>query len=137
MLKEQPLNLAQDRKPKIIFWEAENYLALSSLPVDLFINIASMGEMDMSVVRNYFKIMRSSSGKKYFYCCNRVDKILPDGEAVRFVEYPWGTQDEIILDELCPWYQRYPVPQPPFWKPFLGPLQHRLVKLGDATLKIN
>ena len=129
LIKDHTLNSVQ--KGSMIFWEAENYQALVSLPVDLFINIASMQEMDMEVVRNYFTVMRSGAGKRYFYCCNRVEKILPDGAVIRFDEYPWERKDKIIFDELCPWHQRFPVLEPPFWKAFDGSTQHRLVKLCE------
>ena len=38
-------------------------------------------------------------------------------------------KDEIIFDELCAFYQKYPVSVPPFWLPFDGPMKHRLVKM--------
>ena len=115
----------------ILFMEAERYELLKGIPIDLFINIASMQEMDNLVIQNYFRYMRtSSSATKYFYCCNRVEKKLPDGEVTRFAEYPWGNNDHLILlDELCPWYQKYPYSTPPFWRPLDGPVQHRLVEL--------
>jgi hypothetical protein len=123
------LNSTQDNHSRLIFWEAENYQALDSLSVDLFINIASMQEMNTSVIGNYFKIMRSGKGERYFYCCNRLEKTLPDGSVIRFDAYPWDRNDEVFLDELCPWYQKFPILQPPFWKSFDGPIQHRFVKL--------
>ena len=44
------------------------------------------------------------------------------------IDYPWG-DEEIFIDELCPFYQYYPSSRPPFWRPFDGPIRHRLVKL--------
>lgn len=111
------------------FIEAERTKELSGMPIDLFINIASMQEMNPSTVAEYFQLMReSSSPSTYFYCCNRIEKKLPDGTIVRFLEYPWSSS-EIIFDELCPWYQKYPVSLPPFWRSFDGEIQHRLVRL--------
>ena len=73
----------------INFCEAENYNLLVGQPIDLFINIASMQEMDPPVVNNYFNYMRlSNSENVYFYCCNRIEKILPDGTVTKFFEYP-------------------------------------------------
>lgn len=113
----------------ILFMEAERYELLKGMPIDLFINIASMQEMANGVIQNYFRYMRASTSiKKYFYCCNRVEKKLPDGEVTRFAEYPWGNGDVILMDELCPWYQKAPSSTPPFWKPLDGPTQHRLVE---------
>ena len=64
---------------QLIFIEAENYGFLKGLPIDLFVNIASMQEMDPGVIENYFRYMRSSSQSPcYFYCCNRLEKKLPD-----------------------------------------------------------
>ena len=118
------------QKASIVFLEAEKLQDLFLLPVDLYINIASIQEMNMSAICDYFRIMRSGEkGERYFYCCNRVKKKLPDGSVVCFEAYPWDRNDDVILDELCPWYQRFPVWQPPFWKAFDGPIRHRLLKL--------
>jgi len=113
----------------LTFIEAENYHLLEGLPIDLFINIASMQEMDQAVIENYFRYMRSSSQTLcYFYSCNRLEKRLPDGALIKFMEYPW--QDSVILlDEVCPWYQRYPSSKPPFWLSLDGVIQHRLARL--------
>ena len=113
----------------LAFLEAEKYEYLNGYSADLFINIASMQEMDPAIVNRYFSLMRSGSKTPFFYCCNRVEKQLPDGTNVKFNEYPWNEQDEILIDEQCPWYQKYPSNRPPFWKPFDGPIQHKLVKL--------
>lgn len=111
------------------FCEAERYELLCDQPVDLFINIASMQEMDPVIIRTYFNYMRqSSSAKVYFYCCNRERKVLPDGTVSDFSEYPWDDA-HILFDELCPWYQRYPYSLPPFWIQFDGTTRHRLVEL--------
>ena len=115
---------------QLAFLEAERYGLLEDLPVDLFVSIASMQEMLPSVIDNYFKYMRSSSRSPcYFYCCNRLSKELPDGVLTEFMKYPWGNSD-ILLDELCPWYQRFPVSRPPFWQSFDGPIQHRLARIA-------
>ena len=113
----------------IIFLEAEKYDLLRGLPIDLFINITSMQEMDPSVVQKYFDYMRASTSENvYFYCCNRKEKRLPDNTIVRFEDYPWQLST-IIFDELCPWHQKFPTSNYPFWKPFDGPIQHRFVRL--------
>src|SRR3989338_676354 len=112
----------------MIFVEAEKYEMLLGKNVDVFINIASMQEMSPDVIKTYFDIIRSNTGKRYFYSCNREEKILPNGTVVRFNEYPWDlNKDEIIFDELCAFYQKYPVSVPPFWLPFDGPMKHRLI----------
>ena len=74
----------------VIFLEAEHYEQIQELPISLFINIASMAEMDIPVINHYFEYMRTSTSKPYFYCCNREEKILFDGSVIRFRDYPWG-----------------------------------------------
>ena len=113
----------------IIFLEAEKYHLLKGLPVDLYINMTSMQEMDPITVNMYFEYMRgSSSDNVFFYCCNRIEKCLPDNTIVKFMEYPWE-DSKIVFDELCPWHQRFPIANFPFWKSFDGLIQHRFVKL--------
>jgi hypothetical protein len=119
------------QRHQIIFIEAENFKLLENLEIDLFVNIDSMQEMDAAVIAKYFEYMRSSLGFPcYFYCCNRIKKELPDGQSTSFFEYPWSEKDDIVFDELCPWHQKYPISRPPFWLPFDGPVQHRLVILN-------
>ena len=112
----------------IMFLEAENYNLLGNLPVRLFVNIASMQEMEMPVINKYFEIMETSTVESYFYCCNREEKVLSDSSIIGFMDYPWGG-GQILVDEPCPWYQEYPSSRPPFWKPFDGTHLHRLIKL--------
>jgi len=114
----------------IMFLEAEKYELLENMPIGLFINIASMGEMDMFVINRYFEIMETSKVESYLYCCNREEKILPDGTVIRFMDYPWDGAEKILIDEPCPWYQKYPSSKPPFWRPFDGTFLHRLIKLN-------
>lgn len=112
-----------------LFVDAEHSSLIEGMPIDLFINIASMQEMNPSTVSEYFHLMRTSSTPKtFFYCCNRLEKTLPDGTVVKFSKYPWE-QSVTFFDEPCPWYQKYPVSTPPFWRHFDGPIQHRLAQL--------
>jgi len=114
----------------IIFLEAEQYELLNKLPISLFINIASMQEMDMSVIQKYFEYMRTSTVESYFYCCNREEKTYPDGNVIRFLDYPWNEDERIIIHEPCTWYQKLPVNRPPFWIDFDGVHLHRLIQLN-------
>jgi hypothetical protein len=121
--------MVNEADQKIQFIDAKNYAEIQNYKIDLFVNIVSMQEMNPSVIRKYFEYIRNSkAGDKYFYCCNRLEKTLPDGTVIKFRDYPW-IPCEIIFDELCPWYQQYPDSIPPFWKSFDGPVQHRMVKL--------
>ena len=100
-------------------------------PIGLAINIASMQEMNPPVIADYFASMRNTPDLNTpFYCCNRIEKTLPDGTVVRFDDYPWKSDDEILLDEICPWHQYFYQFRPPFYKRYDGPHRHRLVMMS-------
>jgi putative sugar O-methyltransferase len=109
--------------------EAE-YFDQINFTSDIFINIASMQEMNYEAISGYFDAFRNQDIETWFYCCNRVSKTLPDGSVINFSEYGWDTSDQIIIDELCPWHQRFPINRPPFSRKFDGPHHHRLIKLN-------
>jgi len=117
---------------EVIAIRATDYELLQYCSINFGINIASMQEMNPPVIAEYFKFLRANCKKNilYFYCCNRKEKQLPDGTITRFNEYPWSAQDEILVDELCPWHQMYYSFRPPFFRPFDGPIQHRLAVLN-------
>lgn len=80
---------------------------IESLPkgvIDLAINVASMQEMTPAAVADYFKLLRERR-TKMFYCCNRLEKRLPGGEVLRFMDYPWSPDDMHLIDGPCPWLQ--------------------------------
>lgn len=83
---------------------AEHLENLPLLEIDLAINVASMQEMTMAVVSNYFRLLRENK-TKIFYCCNRLEKELPDGTVIRFHDYPWKKADIHLVEEKCPWHQ--------------------------------
>jgi putative sugar O-methyltransferase len=116
------------QRHSVIFLEAEQCELMRNLPISLFINIASMGEMDMPTIQKYFEYMRTSTVESYFYCCNREEKKMQSG-IIRFSDYPWDVRDKKIIDELCPWYQKFPISKPPFWRHF-PPIRHRLIKFN-------
>lgn len=121
-----------ERETDFKFVCAENYEESDIKDIDIFINIASMQEMDISTVQNYMRWIRSQlSEAVYFYCCNRVSKTLPDGSEIKFNEYGWEEKDSVLLDDLCDWYQRFPINRPPFSQEFDGPIKHRLVKISN------
>ena len=67
-----------------------------------------MQEMDPPRIVDYFNDLRTISGSRcFFYCCNREEKKLPDGTITRVRDYPWLTEDLVLIDELCPWHQFY------------------------------
>ena len=130
LLKKEDIENIQLSTSQLVFIEAENYSLLENLEVDLFINVASMQEMNPKIIDKYFKYMRSSKKSPcYFYCCNRLEKELPDGTITKFINYPWEDSDDVLIDDLCPWYQKYISSIPPFFRYYDGPTQHRLVKI--------
>lgn len=120
------LNITQDKlSDDFTYIEAERYREFK-LEAEIFVNIASMQEMDLKTINEYFSLIESQSQSVYFYCANRISKKLPDGSIINLNEYPWsGTK--VLIDELCPWHQKFPTIKPPFVRNFDGPTQHRLV----------
>ncbi len=114
--------------PDFNYIEAEKFKNFDILS-DVFINIASMQEMDPRQIRDYFNLIKAQNKGTLFYCCNRISKTLPDGTIINFAEYPWGGF-ETLLDEICQWHQKYPSSRFPFVRNFDGPTQHRLVKVS-------
>jgi len=73
---------------------ANSALLLANVPVALGVNILSMMEMDPPVTNVYFDVLRRCPrARTAFYCCNRVEKRLPDGTVTRFFDYPWDPMD--------------------------------------------
>ena len=124
--------LADKEKGRIIAIQASNHHLLRFFPLSLVFNIVSMQEMDPPVIAEYFADMRAVACDRdlYFYCCNREEKELPDGTVTRFFEYPWKKEDTVIVDELCPWHQKYYTRLPPFYHSYDGLVRHRLVKMS-------
>jgi len=120
-----------------VYCPADRLDLLRGMRYRLIINISSMQEMEMKVINRYFDIMRSSTGEGYFYSCNRVERELWKGIYIRTIDYPWHKKDDIVVDELCPWYQKLPSSRPPFSKLPKGPYHHRLVKLYRAKAEVN
>lgn len=95
-------------------------------PSLLAFNIASMQEMNPETVTEYFRQLRNKS--EYFYCCNRLQKRLPDGTISDFTLYPWADA-QVIVDGACEWHQNYYRVLPPKkGLPFDGRHHHRLVR---------
>jgi len=133
-LLEKPSDVSA-REGKVIAIQAKDHMLLRYLPLTMAVNIASMQEMDPPVIAEYFNDLRNTQGNQplVFYCCNRVEKFLPDGTITRFTSYPWSTNDNVLVDELCPWHQYYYSFFPPFFRPYDGPIRHRLVVLDKNS----
>jgi hypothetical protein len=126
--EEQYRQALNNDEIQFILIQADNSKLISKSNIGIAINICSMQEMNPQIIHEYFDHIRKSKNKNtYFYCVNRVEKTLPDGTIVSFFRYPWDSQDQILIDELCPWQQKYYTPRPPFYRSYDGQIQHRLV----------
>lgn len=114
--------------------------------VDCAINIASMQEMNPPNIAGYFTFLRRrSTPHSRFYCVNRRCKELPDGEIVRFYDYPWQGDDEVFIDGVCPYYTHFFAPYTlpngprifgvriPCVNYFDGVVMHRLARLAPVA----
>ncbi|MDA0328588.1 MAG: hypothetical protein O2958_06230 [Gemmatimonadetes bacterium] len=127
------LDIVED-PDSIIAIMAKDHLVIRELPLDYVINIASMQEMDPPVIAEYFGDLRRVAARRplHFYCCNREEKVLPDGTVTRFLDYPWVPEDRILHEGLPPWHQRYYSFYPPFYRPYDGRHMHRWVRLAGG-----
>lgn len=98
------------------------------LHYDVAVNVASMQEMNPDEIARYFAFMRGRA--ELFYCCNRERKELPDGTVTEFDAYPWSLEDNVLLDEPCPWHQWYFSARLPLIRRYDGVIRHRLVRLA-------
>ncbi len=111
---------------------AEDAALMDAAPITLGINILSMMEMDPPVTAAYFDLLRRApSDKTAFYCCNRIEKTLPDGTVTRFDAYPWDADDEIMVNAMCHWTRLAYHGRPPFYY-LSNPVRHRLVYLKKS-----
>jgi hypothetical protein len=75
---------------------------------DLAVNIASFQEIDPKVTKEYMRFLRETlQPDNLFYCCNRINKTLPDGTVTKFDEYGWQAEDRILIEENCQWHQYF------------------------------
>lgn len=120
-----------DPKIRLVALCADDAALLGGAPLAAAFNVASMQEMDPPVIARYFALLRQA-GTGLFYCCNREEKLLPDGTVTRFSDYAWSPKDGVLLDELCPWHDFYYLLRPPFYFTYDGPVRHRLARLASA-----
>lgn len=124
---------------------AENLKLLEGFNFDVAANVVSMHEMTERTVAMYFDFFRRNfEPNNLFYCCNRVHKVLPCGEASEFYNYPWQDDDRHLLDADCPWSEYFfswgrAVNAPrvlgmrmPIIHPYDGKIAHRLSTLALA-----
>ena len=124
------LSALEDESIDFVLLRADDHRFISSSEIGLAINICSMQEMEIGVVRSYIADLRSSQGNTLFYCANRVHKVLPGGEVTMFEEYGWTDDDKFLFDEKPEWQQKYYSWRPPFYFPYDGDIRHALVELA-------
>lgn len=140
VLPDVPIYLAENREQLetalasarrgVIALRADDQSLLQHAPISLAANVSSMHEMQPEVVARYFHSLRTCPAESTaFYCCNRLRKVLPDGSVTQFKSYPWSGEDTVLVDEFCPWHQQYYTCLPPRYRPYDGPIQHRLALL--------
>ena len=101
---------------RVIGVRADDAPCIAEAPIGVAANVVSMQEMDPPVVADYFHLLRRNKAERTaFYCCNKLYKKLADGTELKFNEYPWRPDDEILHDSICPWSQWYYDKKPPFW----------------------
>jgi len=134
VLLDNESSIEQARDATVVAIQAEHHNLLQALDFNLVVNIVSMGEMNPSTVNDYFTDIRAVAARQkvHFYCCNRVEKPLPDGTIVRFSDYPWSDNDDILIDGLCPWHQKYYSSKFPFYHRYDGLVKHRLAVMAGG-----
>jgi putative sugar O-methyltransferase len=142
VLDEDGLELALSKdlqrldRVQIIAIQAADHELIQKCPIDIVFKIASMQEMDPPIIAEYFQDMRHLARDRelIFYCCNRKDKQLPDGTITRFNEYPWLSNDQVLINEICPWHQQYYSISPPFYRSYDGLHLHKLAILSPRKI---
>jgi hypothetical protein len=105
-----PSRILENPDVRIIAVQADNAHLLVHAPIQLAVNIVSMQEMNLPIIRGYFDILRKNpSPSTLFYCCNRRFK------TSNFEEYPWRDNDSILEEGVCEWSQQYYSNRPPFF----------------------
>ena len=59
------------------------------------LTFVAMHETEPDIVKGNFADLRSS---RFLHCLSREGRKLPDGALVRFGDYPWKCDDEILVD---------------------------------------
>jgi hypothetical protein len=91
-----------------IYCPVEHLEKIARFEFDGAVNIASMQEMDIVTIAQYFDFFRQNFYvNNFFYCCNRESKTLKGGEVSKFMEYPWQDGDRYVIDGYCPWHKYF------------------------------
>ena len=114
--------IIEEKKLILVPSHLKNFLKNKS--IDLFANIASFQEMNMSEISDYLKIIKTNNC--VFYCCNREYKKLIGGEELVFDKYPFGIGKKIVYEN-CEWHQKYYSLSFPFFRKYDGNHKHCLI----------
>jgi hypothetical protein len=136
--REEMSAALSDPAVRVVAVPADHAGAIAGTPLGVAVNIVSMQEMTAEAIAGYFRVMRSNpAGRTVFYCCNKLEKPLGDGNSSRFLDYPWRADDEVLIDGLCRWSHLYYSKEFPFWHYRRGAhriIWHRLALLqSDAA----
>ena len=119
----------------VIAIQADNSKLVCEAPIGLAVNLHSMQEMNKSVIKSYFDILRGNKSRRTaFYCCNRIQKQLYNGEEIRFADFPWDPRETVIFDGICQWDNYDYRPKFPFWLPNPDQKKHRLVIMENNQM---
>lgn len=123
----------KDPEADFVYCKAEEIASANGYVFDLIINISSMQEMTMEMINVYFSFIRKTAQvNNIFYCCNRESKVLPGGEKIEYMKYPWKNDDKIMLDEIPAFYRHYYSHRFPFKHQF-EPMRHRVVRMATQS----
>jgi hypothetical protein len=109
----------------------------SEIKFDLAVNIFSMQEMNFKTVEYYFQLIkRKLHNRGFFYCCNRVEKTLPDGELIKFENFPFPEDANTSIDESPDFFKCFFSLDPdvwvfswlPFFSKYRGKIRHKLLQ---------
>jgi putative sugar O-methyltransferase len=101
---------------RVIGVRGDDASCITEAPIGLAANVVSMQEMDPPVIADYFRLLRNNKAERTaFYCCNKLYKKIADGTELKFNNYPWRQNDEVLHDSICPWSQWYYDKKIPFW----------------------
>lgn len=108
ILMPHEVNSWQSKRYDFIFLTPNQLNWIKDNSVDLAMNIFSFQEMNYKQIKEYFDLIkRAGKDGSYFLTENRVEKIplslkfLTPEASIRFSEYPWMPNNEVLVYEIC------------------------------------
>lgn len=112
ILMPHEVESAQSQKYDFIFLTPNQIGQIKDNSIDLAINVFSFQEMTYKQIGKYFDlIQKTGKNGSYFLTQNRVEKIPISSQCqslvvpVRFAEYPWMSNNEVLVYEICSLYR--------------------------------